>query len=452
MDTALTDGLRARLTGMRQREDDAFRAKVPRSLALGATARERMPNGVPMAWMAGLFRTPPVWASHGAGARFTDVDGNTYLDFNICDMSAVLGYAHPRLTEVIAEQAARGVQLLMPIEAALVVCEELRLRFGLVKWQFTLAASSANVEALRIARVATGREGVLLFEGKYHGHLDETLWTAGDGGLDAESLGIGPAPAGLDVVGFNDLEAADRVLRLGRAAAVLIEGVLTNCGTVLPDPGFLEGLRDLCTRYGTLLILDETHTQFDVYGGTVTHFGVAPDIVTGGKGIAGGVPIGAYGMTDEVAAVLESHLEDDALGMPGLAVGGTLFGNALSLACAAVVLSELMTPQEYERIGGLGARLADGIEAAASAHGLDWRAHRFGARSGYCLVPDLPRNAVEAHLSLDPLLSDTRRVYFANRGVWDAISTSGPHLGFAHVAADVDDYLTVLDDFLDELT
>lgn len=452
MDTALSAGLRAGLTAMREREDEAFRARVPRSLALGATARASMPNGVPMAWMAGLFRTPPIWASHGDGARFTDVDGNTYLDYNICDMSAVLGYAHPRLTEVIAEQAARGVQLLMPIEAALVVCEELRLRFGLAKWQFTLAASSANTEALRIARVATGRDGVLLFEGKYHGHLDETLWTSGAGGLDAESLGIGEPPTGLDVVSFNDLQAVERVLRLERTAAVLTEGVLTNCGTVLPESGFLDGLRELCTRYGTLLILDETHTQFDVYGGTLRHFDVSPDIVTGGKGIAGGVPIGAYGMTDAVAAVLESHLEDDALGVPGVAVGGTLFGNALSLACAAVVLSELMTAQEYERIGDLGARLADGIEAAAGARGLGWRAHRFGARSGYCLVPELPRNAVEAHLSLDPLFSDTRRVYFANRGVWDAISTSGPHLGFAHVAEDVDTYLSVLDDFLDELT
>jgi glutamate-1-semialdehyde 2,1-aminomutase len=344
------------------------------------------------------------------------------------------------------------VQLLVPVESALTVCEQLQLRFGLPQWQFTLAASSANVEALRIARVATRREGVLLFEGKYHGHLDDTLWTSGDGGLDAESLGIGAAPTDLAVVGFNDLEAVERVLRLECTAAVLTEGVLTNCGTVLPDAGFLDGVRALCTRYGTLMIVDETHTQFDVYGGTVAHFGLAPDIVTGGKGIAGGVPIGAYGMTDELAAVVAAHLEDDAVGVPGIAIGGTLFGNALSLACAAVVLTELMTPLEHERIAGLGGRLADGIEAAAWARDLGWRAHRFGARSGYCLVPELPRNAVEAHLSLDPLFTDTRRVFFANRGVWDAIATSGPHLGFAHVDADVDEYLNVLNDFLDELT
>ncbi|BEP11947.1 aspartate aminotransferase family protein [Acidothermaceae bacterium B102] len=452
METALTSHQRERLTSMRQREDDAFRQRVPRSLALGVKARDRMPHGVPMSWMAGLFRTPPLWIDRGQGARFTDVDGNTYLDFNVCDMSAVLGYAHPRLTEAIADQAVRGVQFMMPVEAALTVCDELRLRLGLPQWQFTLSASTANTEALRIARLATGREGLLLFEGKYHGHLDDTLWTSGEGGVAPESLGLGTAPADLAVVAFNDLDAVEQVLRRGRTAAVLTEGVLTNCGTVLPEPGFLDGLRALCTSYGAVLILDETHTQFDCYGGTVAHFGVAPDMVTGGKGIAGGIPIGAYGMTDELAEVVRSHLEDDAAGVPGVAIGGTLFGNALSLACAAVVLSELMTPAEYGRIGLLGGRLADGIEAAAGRRGLPWRAHRFGARSGYCLVPDLPRNAEEAHLSLDALFADTRRVYFANRGVWDAIATSGPHLGFAHEESDVDDYLAVLDDFLDELS
>ena len=448
----LTDQQRDCLTRIRQREDSAFRARVPKSLALGSKARLSMPSGVPMAWMAGLFRTPPLWVSHGRGSTFTDVDGHRYLDFNICDMSAALGYAHPRLAQVIGEQAARGVQLFLPAESALAVCEQLRLRFGLPKWQFTLSASSANAEALRIARVATGRQGFLLFGGKYHGHLDETLWTAHGTGLVPESLGVGAvAPPDLAVVDFNDLDAVERVLRLGQTAAVLTEGVLTNCGTVLPDDGFLPGLRNACTRHGTLLVIDETHTQFDLYGGTVSHYGLSPDMITGGKGIAGGIPIGAYGMTSELATLLERNLEDDAGDTPGIALGGTLFANALSLACAEVVLTELMTPAEHERIAGLGGRLANGIETAARERGLDWRAHRFGARTGYCLLPELPHTASEAHASLDPLFTDTRRVFFANRGVWDAISTSGPHAGFAHQTADVDAYLGILDDFLNEM-
>ena len=259
------------------------------------------------------------------------------------------------------------------------------------------------------------------------------------------------APAGLAVVDFNDLDAVDRVLSQERTAAVLTEGVLTNCGTVLPEPGFLAGLRELCTRYGTLLVLDETHTQFDVYGGAVTHFGVAPDIVTGGKGIAGGIPIGVYGMTTDLAAVIEHNLADETGNVRGIALGGTLFANALSLACAKVVLTELMTRADYDRITGLGERLAAGIEIAVRERGLNWRAHRFGARAGYCLLPELPRTAREAHVSMDALFTDTRRVFFANRGVWDAISSAGPHVGFAHDAADIDVYLGVLDDFLNEL-
>ncbi|HEY1639842.1 MAG TPA: aminotransferase class III-fold pyridoxal phosphate-dependent enzyme [Streptosporangiaceae bacterium] len=437
---------------MRDREDAAFRARVPASLALGSRARASMPGGVPMPWMAGYYRTPPLWVTGGRGPRFTDVDGHDYLDFNVCDMSAVLGYAHPRLTEVITAQAARGVQLFLPAEPVLAVCEQLRLRFGLRHWQFTLSASAANTEALRIARAATGRHGVLLFGGKYHGQLEDTLWSGDGGHLEPEELGLGTvAPADLAVVEFNDLDAAEQVLSRGRTAAVLIEGVLTNCGTVLPDPGFLPGLRAACTRNGSLLILDETHTQFDCYGGVSAHFGVRADLVTGGKGIGGGIPIGAYGMTGELARLVESNTADETGAEPGVALGGTLFANALSLACAEVVLTELMRPADYDRIIGLGERLADGIESAAAERGLDWRAHRFGARTGYCLFPDLPRTWRESHASMDPLFTDTRRVYFANRGVWDAISSAGPHPGFSHEPADIDAYLDVLSDFLDEL-
>jgi glutamate-1-semialdehyde 2,1-aminomutase len=447
----LTDRHRERLTAIRHRETDGFRARIPNSLRLGSKARESMPSGVPMAWMAGFYRTPPLWVSHGEGASFVDVDGNRYVDFNVGDMSAVLGYAHPRLSQVIAEQAARGVQMFLPAEPVLAVCEQLRLRFGAPMWQFTTSASAANMEALRIARAATGRPGMLLFAGKYHGMLDETLWSDDGAGLSPEGLGLSAAPADLAVVDFNDLEAVGRVLRLERTATVLVEGVLTNCGTVLPDPGFLAGLRDECTRHGTLLVMDETHTQFDFYGGAVAHYGVAPDIVTGGKGIAGGIPIGVYGMTRELATLVEANLADETGDAAGLAIGGTLFANALSLACAEVVLTELMTPAAHDRIAGLGERLADGIEQAARERGLSWRAHRFGARTGYCLRPELPCTAREAHVSMDPLFSDARRVFFANRGVWDAISSSGPHVSFAHDAADIEVYLDILGDFLDEM-
>jgi glutamate-1-semialdehyde 2,1-aminomutase len=450
--SGLTAVQRDRLTRLWEREEAAFRRRIPRSLALGSSARAFMPNGVPMSWMAGFYRTPPLWAANGRGATFVDVDGNSYLDFNIGDMSSVLGYGHPRLTKVIAEQAERGVQLFLPVEPALAVCEQLRQRFRLPMWQFTTSASTANLEALRIARAVTQRQGVLMFSGKFHGMLEDTLWSDDGQGLAPEGLGLGSmAPADVAVVDFNDLDAVERVLRGGRTAAVLTEGVLTNHGTVLPDPGFLRGLREACTRHDALLVLDETHTQFDFYGGTVSHYDVTPDIVTGGKGIAGGVPIGAYGLTQDLGVFVADHVGDEAGTVAGLALGGTLFANALSLACAEVVLTELMTPAEHDRIADLGQRLADGIETAARDRGLDWRAHRFGARSGYCLAAELPRTAREADASLDLLFADARRAFFANRGVWDAIATSGPHTGFAHQPADIETYLGVLDEFLAEL-
>ncbi|MBO0882264.1 MAG: aminotransferase class III-fold pyridoxal phosphate-dependent enzyme [Mycobacterium sp.] len=437
------------LRRMHEREDAEFRTRVSKSLALASKARHVMPAGVPMSWMAGYYRTPTLWISHGSGPSFTDIDGNTYVDFNVSDMSTILGYANPRLAEVINAQAARGVQFFLPVESALAVCDQLRLRFGLPYWQFTLSASTANTEALRIARVATGRQGVLLFAGKYHGQLDETLWTA-EG--TPEELGL-PArpPADQAIVDFNDLAAAERVLDRKRIAAVLIEGVLTNCGTVLPEPDFLPGLRAACTRTGTLLVMDETHAQFDVYGGAVRYYGITADIVTGGKGIGGGIPIGVYGMNGELAALVAANIADESGTEEGIALGGTLFANALSLACTEVVLTELMRPQDYDRMIALGGRLADGIETGAQKHGLDWRAHRFGARTGYCLRPELPRTARDAQLSLDRFFVDTRRVYFANRGVWDAIASSGPHPGFAHQDGDIDRYLSILDQFLDEM-
>jgi glutamate-1-semialdehyde 2,1-aminomutase len=193
--TVLTEQQRHNLKRIWQREEAAFQARVPESLALGSKARQVMAQWRADGMDGWLLLDPPLWVSHGRGPTFTDVDGNTYVDFNIGDMSSVLGYAHPRLTEVIVEQAARGVQMFLPAESALAVCEQLRLRFGLPMWQFTTSASTANLEALRIARVATGRPGVLLFDGQFHGMLDETLWSDEGAGLVPESLGVAAAAA-----------------------------------------------------------------------------------------------------------------------------------------------------------------------------------------------------------------------------------------------------------------
>ena len=222
---------------------------------------------------------------------------------------------------------------------------------------------------------------------------------------------------------------------------------MTNVGIVLAERGYHERLRDATRAAGTLLIIDETHTQTAAYGGLTRAWGLEPDVVTLGKSLGGGVPIGAYGMTGELREWMERH--HDAYGrVIGLAMGGTTYANPLSLAAAVAVLRHIQTPDAFDRTAALGAQLADGIEAAAARYGLPWRAHRLGGRSGYCLEPQLPRDAADAERSLDFELIDTRRLHMANRGVWEAIASAGPAASFAHGADDVDEYLGALDAFL----
>ena len=441
-----------RIAAVRATEEAAFSARTRRSAELTARARDRMPGGVPMAWMAGLYDHAPLWVARGEGCRFADADGNAYVDFNQADLSATCGFAPPAVLRAIAERAARGLQFLLPVEEAIEAADLLAERYGLPAWQFTLSASGANAEAIRLARHRTGRALIVVFAGHYHGHLDDTLVTGDETSARPELLGVNArAAADTRVLPFNDLDALERVLDRGGVAAVITEPALTNVGVVMPADGFLAGVRERTRAHGTLLILDETHTQTAAYGGLTRAWGLDPDVVTLGKSLGGGVPIGAYGLTDDLRDHLSDHL--DAYGRRiGLATGGTTYANPLSLAAAAAVLREIHTPEGFARTAALGARLADGIEAVAARHGLPWRAHRLGGRSGYCTEPELPRDAAAAERSIDHALVDARRLHMANRGVWEAIASAGPAASFAHAEADVDTYLDALGAFLDDVT
>jgi glutamate-1-semialdehyde 2,1-aminomutase len=440
---------RDRLDALHAREEETFARRTARSAEHLAVARERMPDGVPMAWMAGLYDHGPVVVAHGAGCRFTDIDGNEYLDFNQADLSASCGFAPQPVLEAIAERAARGLQFLLPVAEALAAADLLAERYPLPGWQFTLSASGANQEAIRLARHATGREPVVVFGGHYHGHLDDTLVAGGEYGARPANLGLNPrAAAHTRIVPFNDADALERVLAREAVAAVITEPALTNVGVVMPSPGFHARVRELTRAHGALLILDETHTQTAAYGGCTRAWALEPDVVTLGKSLGGGVPVGAYGMSAELRDHLERHR--DAHGrVAGIATGGTTYGNPLSLAAVVATLTQIHTPAAFDRTATLGARLAGGIEAAAARHGLPWRAHRLGGRSGYCLEPELPQTAEDAQRSLDARLIDARRLFMANRGIWEAIASAGPAASFAHDETDVDAYLDVLDAFLD---
>jgi glutamate-1-semialdehyde 2,1-aminomutase len=403
-----------------------------------------------MGWFHDLYAHGPVFAVDGHGASFTDVDGHRYLDYNLADMSLFCGFDPAPVVAAVAHRVAQGGQFLLPTEDAIWVAEELGRRYGLPRWQFTLAATTANVEAMRLARVATGRPVVVMFDGRYHGHADEMLFAPGTGGLVAELLGLDPGAAHrVRIVPFNDPEALAAALVPEDVACVVTEPALTNIGVVQPTPGFHAELRRLTIAHGTLLVIDETHTQVCGPGGLTGQWGLQPDLVTFGKSVAGGTPFGAYGMTAALAAVFERP--DPADAHAEIATGGTFFANALSMAAARAALGEVLTGEVYERTARLGTKLADGIEAAAQRAGLPWRAHRLFPRSGYAHGGELPRNAEEARHGFRRDVTDLQRVYFANRGVWEAIYSAGPCVGIAHTEDDVNRYLGVLADFVDEL-
>ena len=440
---------RQRLAQLRAAEDAQFVRRTPKSAALCARAAAHLPHGVPMSWMSSLYPMSPIYVAAGAGPSFSDVDGNEYLDFNVCDLSMTIGFGNEIVASALAAQARRGTHFLLPTEDAIAVAEQLAERVGLPVWQFTLSASGANTEVIRIARFMTKRAKVAIFGGHYHGHIDETLVAVKEGRVVPEPLGLPPGSAAHTIVlPFNDLGAVERALAGGDVALVLTEPALTNCNLVLPDAGFHAGLRDLTRRHGTLLCIDEAHSFQFAYGGLTNAWRLASDFVVLGKGFGSGVSFGVYGMSEAVAAVHARHIDIDT-GARGIATGGTTYASVLALAAARAVLERLLTPDEYARVRALGARLADGLEAEFARRSLAWRAFRCGPRSGFCLAPALPRDGAEAARSLDYELINARRVYMANRGIWDAVGSAGPQASFAHSPADIDRYVAEAGRFLD---
>jgi glutamate-1-semialdehyde aminotransferase len=436
---------RAQLGALREEEVRRFRERTPRSRAPYEQSRAVMPNGVLCSWMAAFYPGTEIFAAKGAGCHFEDVDGNRYLDMTQCDLSMACGFGPEAVLRAVAERFRDGSHFLLPTEDAIVACRLLADRFGMPAWQFTLSASAANTEAIRIARFATGRDKLLVFDGKYHGHLDETLV----GAAAPENLGLPKdVMARTVVVPFNDLEAVEGALKSGAIACVLSEPVMTNIGVIHPDDGFHAALRRLTRDAGALLVIDETHTQVAAYGGFTRPWRLEPDILTIGKCLGGGVPVGAYGVTSGLAALIEAHTEPQVEDGPTLALGGTTYASALTMAAVRAALEQVLTEAAYARVMALGTRLADGFDAAIARHGLPWRAHRLGNRSGLCLAQTLPRNAQEASACIDKALNLATRAFMANRGVWEPIYIHGPSVSFAHTEADVDRYLDRLDEWL----
>jgi glutamate-1-semialdehyde 2,1-aminomutase len=446
---------RTRLEALIERERGLFRERTPRSFELAQLARGAQIFGVPMPWMAKWVGGYPLFYAEARGARITDVDGNEYVDFALGDTGSMPGHSPEPTVRAVARRIGDlgGVTTMMPTEDSIWVAEELRRRFGLPYWQFALTATDANRFALRIARQIQRRPKVLVFNWCYHGSVDETVAIIGENGETVQKPGnVGPQvdPAETTVVvEFNDLDAVRAALARGDIACVLTEPALTNIGIVLPRPGFLEGLEEVCRETGTLLIYDETHTFSAGPGGCVQAWGLTPDIVTIGKSLGAGVPVGAYGVTQAVLERIEGDDEADYFDWGG--VGGTLAGNALSLAATRATLAEVLTDEAFMGMTELATRYREGVQAAIDRHGAPWCVVQLGARAEYHFYPEPPVSGGQAEAMIDAELDDYLHLYTLNRGI---VMTPFHNMALmcpATTAADVDRHGEVFDAALSEL-
>jgi glutamate-1-semialdehyde 2,1-aminomutase len=444
---------RSRVTELTDRELDRFAATHARSGELRDAAEGALLSGVPMNWMTRWPGAFPVVFESAAGASLTDVDGNTYVDFCLGDTGAMAGHSPAPTVAAAQAQLERGITTMLPSEDAGPVGAEMERRFGLRHWQFSLSATDANRFALRLCREITGRGKILVFNHCYHGSVDETVAVLDADGRAAPQVGnVGPpVPIGetTRVVEWNDAAALERELADGDVACVLAEPALTNVGIVLAEPGFHAAMRELTRADRTLLIIDETHTLCCGPGGYTRAEGLEPDLMTIGKAIAGGVPVGAYGMTDEVAERVLAKTIWDAADVGG--VGGTLAGNALSLAATRATLAEVLTEEAFERMIGLGERFAAGCDSVIAEFDLPWQATRLGCRVEYMFSPTRPRNGGEAAAAFDTPLDALLHLYMLNRGVLMTPFHMMALMSPATTASDVDTHTRALREFATEL-
>ena len=436
------------------RELERFQREHPRSRALAREAQQSLLAGVPMPWMIRWAGGFPVFAAEAEGARFRDVDGNEYVDFCLGDTAAMTGHSPEPTVRAVAEQARKGITLMLPSEDALWVGRELGRRFGLLRWQFALTATDANRFAIRLARELTGRPKILVFNWCYHGSVDETFATLDGEKVVARDGNVGPPVALAEttrVVEWNDGEVLEAELAHGDVACVLTEPVLTNIGIVHPEPGFHDVLREATRRTGTLLIVDETHTLCAGPGGYTAEHGLEPDMLTIGKAIAGGIPAGAYGFSADVADRLEEVLPRDERADVG-GIGGTVAANVLSLAAMRATLAEVLTDDAFTHMINLGERFEAGVAAVIERYDLPWHVTRLGCRVEYLFRPDRPRTGSQAAAAGNVELDRFIHLYALNRGILLTPFHSMALMSPATAAADVDLHSAVFSDAARELS
>lgn len=414
---------RTRLASLLEAEQAAYTKAHPRSRALFGEA-DNLFGRVPMTWMNMWTGGFPLYLEHARGNRITDVDGHTYIDFALGDTGAMAGHSPAPTVAAVTRRMGElgGITTMLPTEDAQWVGAELTRRFGLPLWSFTLSATDANRWAIRLARLATGRPKILVFGYCYHGSVDEAFALPGPDGKTESRPGNVAPPVDLDLttrsVPWNDLDAVEKALAHGDVAAILTEPALTNIGIVLPEPGFMEGLRELATRYGTLLMIDETHTFSAGAGGATRAWALEPDIFVIGKSIGGGIPSGAYGISREVAAAITRHTEAgdaDIVDVGG--VGGTLAGNALSTAAMRATLGEVLTEEAFEHMTALATDFTTGVQATLDELDVPWSISQLGARAEYRFARPAPTTGEASAAAADDHLDAYMHLAMVNRGI-----------------------------------
>ena len=443
---------RSRLHALMSREEEKFISERPLSAALYTRAQKSLLGGVPMNWMkkwAGKF---PVFVAEAHGAHFQDVDGHDYVDLCLGDTGAMTGHSPDAAVAAIARQSKQGITLMLPTEDAAWVGEELTRRFGLPYWQFTLTATDANRFAIRIAREITQRPKILVYNYCYHGTVDETYISLHNGIAGSRRGNIGPPvnPAETTrVVEFNDLAALEKELAHNDVACILAEPVLTNVGIVHPEPGYWEKATALARKFGTLLIIDETHTICTGPGGYTRAHGLKPDIFVIGKPIASGVPAATYGCTADVAQKITGRIQLEDCDTSG--IGGTLAGNALSLAAIRATLEHVLTPAAFEKMIPLAKRFTEGVAEHIRVANLPWNVQQLGARAEYTFAAKPPRNGGESAAAADFELERFLHLYALNRGVLLTPFHNMALMCPATTSADIDQHTKIFANAVSEL-
>lgn len=399
-------------------EQAYFSRLHPQSIALAKRTNAHFLYGVPMHWMNDWGTPAPLFVEKAQGAHFMCADGIDYTDFCLGDTGAMFGHSPLAVAQAIAQQATQGLTAMLPSTLAPATGEALADFFGLPYWQLATTATDANRFVLRWVRAITKRTKLLVFDGCYHGTVDDTMVDVVNGETTNRASLLGQVVdlgAHTVAVPFNDLAAVENALSKGDIACVLTEPALTNCGMVLPEAGFIQGLRDLTTQYGSLLVLDETHTISTGHGGWAKAHKVTPDFLVVGKPIAGGLPAAAYGFSRDMAKRMQVAKDQAPAGHSG--IGTTLSGNMMALAAMHATLTKTATEAAYQHMLSLAELLANQLNNMIKIRELPWNITRLGGRLElqFCVKP--PTNAAEARHAQNDILERAIHLYLLNRGV-----------------------------------